>query len=105
MDRKRLLGRVGLGVCVLVLGLASSAQADVKLPAIIGDNMVLQTGLDLQIWGWADVGEEVTVQLCDRKATTTANDQGKWLVTLKALPVGGPFEMTVKGKRPRSLPI
>ncbi|NOZ24028.1 MAG: sialate O-acetylesterase [Planctomycetes bacterium] len=73
-------------------------QADVKLPAVIGDNMVLQRGLDLQIWGWADVGEEVTVQLCDRKATATANDQGKWLVTLKALPEGGPFEMTVKGK-------
>ncbi|MEW6356015.1 MAG: sialate O-acetylesterase [Planctomycetota bacterium] len=94
----RAYGRVGVGVFVAVAVLASVAAGDVKLPAVIGDNMVLQRHMDLQIWGWADAGEEVAVALCDRKAVVTANDQGKWLATLKALPEGGPFEMTVKGK-------
>ena len=41
----------------------SAAQADVRLPEIISNNMVLQKDIPLPIWGWADAGEEVTVTL------------------------------------------
>jgi len=42
-------------------GLASAATADVKLPAVFGDQMVLQRETNAPVWGWADPGEQVGV--------------------------------------------
>jgi sialate O-acetylesterase len=73
-----------------ILSLASlAAQAAVKLPAVIGDNMVLQREQPLPIWGWEEPGKEVTVTLGDAKATAKADASGKWLVTLPAMKAGG----------------
>jgi sialate O-acetylesterase len=83
--------------CMLVVGCASAATAAVKLPAVIGDNMVLQRGQPVPVWGWADKGEEVTVAVAGQTLTTKAGDDGRWNVTLAKLDVGQPLEMTVKG--------
>jgi len=92
------LARLAMLAC-LVLLTAAALQADVRLPALIGDNMVLQRGLPLKVWGWADPGEKVAVSLCAQKAEATANDKGQWLATLPAVAeAGGPFEMTIAGK-------
>lgn len=84
------------------LGLAAAltgvAQADVKLPNVIGSNMVLQREVPLPVWGWADAGEEVTVTLGDASANATANADGKWSVKLPAQKAGGPHTVTVQGK-------
>lgn len=78
---------------------AASARADVKLPAIISDNMCLQANKALPIWGKADPNEQVTVSLGDQKETTTAGQDGKWQVMLHALPANsGPFDLKVAGK-------
>jgi sialate O-acetylesterase len=85
-------------VCfTLTIGLAAVATAAVKLPAVIGDNMVLQRGQPLPIWGWADKGEEVTVSIAGQTQTAKAGDDGRWKVVLAKLDVGQPLEMTVKG--------
>ena len=76
----------------------SPAVADVKLPAVIGSNMVLQQGQPLPIWGWAEPGEAVTVTIAAAKASTTADKDGKWMVKLPAMTPGGPHTMTVQGK-------
>jgi len=77
----------------------SGAHADVKLPAIISDNMCLQANKALPIWGKADPGEPVTVTLGDDKETTTAGPDGNWKVALHPLPEGaGPLEMKLAGK-------
>ena len=89
--RKRLF----IAASVALLGLY--ARADVKLPAIISDNMCLQAGKTLPIWGTAAAGEAVTVTLNDQKQTATAGPDGKWMVKLSALKSGGPWEMTVAG--------
>jgi sialate O-acetylesterase len=84
---------------VLLLAFAGLTWADVRLPAVIGSNMVLQREQPLPIWGWADAGEEVTVALGENKATTKADDAGKWMVKLAPMKSGGePLEMTVAGK-------
>ena len=83
--------------CLLVL-LGSAALADIKLPAVIGDNMVLQQGMPVPIWGSADPGDKITVSIGDHKATATASDKGEWSVRLKSMHAGGPFEMTIAGK-------
>jgi len=95
--------RAPLIICaglVAVSGLLSrSAWADVQLPAIISDHMVLKKGTDVPIWGKAAPGEEISVSLDGVSAKTKAGKDGKWRVLLdlsKSFP--GPFEMTVAGK-------
>ncbi len=63
--------------------LASAARADVKLPAIFGDHMVLQQGAKVPVWGWAEPGEKVTVSLGGQKAEAITGADGKWLVKLE----------------------
>ena len=94
--RRRALVRI-LTCCALVVLAGAVAQAAVKLPAVIGDGMVLQRGQPLPIWGWADKGEEVTVTIAGQKHVTKAGDDGRWKVTLDKLAVGQPLEMTVEG--------
>ncbi|MGA2983533.1 MAG: sialate O-acetylesterase [Terriglobia bacterium] len=99
-------GRQGWGVyaqrvqfiVISVLMGAAVAAADVKLPALISDNMVLQQGRQVAIWGTADAGEQVTVSLGEQKETDTADSNGQWKVELGPLKKGGPFDMTVAGK-------
>jgi sialate O-acetylesterase len=73
--------------------------ADVKLPAIFGDHMVLQQGAKLPVWGTADPGEKVSVTLGGESGSAVAGADGKWLVSLPPLPAGTtPLTMTVAGK-------
>src|SRR5258708_6657788 len=76
---------------------AVSARADVHLPALFSDNMVLQQGTKAPVWGWADEGEAVTVRFQGQTARTTAKD-GKWMVSLKSLKEGGPESLLIEGK-------
>jgi sialate O-acetylesterase len=84
-------------VLLAVVACAASTSAAVKLPSVIGDNMVLQRGEAVPIWGWDDPGTQVTVTLGDSKLTGQADDQGKWCVQLPAMTAGGPHTMTVAG--------
>ena len=66
--------------------------ADVRLPNIISDDMVLQRDKPIQIWGWADAGEKVTVKPSwqwFRGSSATADANGKWKVQLPAAKAGG----------------
>ncbi|MCE5327155.1 MAG: sialate O-acetylesterase [Planctomycetaceae bacterium] len=74
---------------------APPAAGVLHLPAVIGSNMVLQRDVPLPIWGWAGAGHKVTVKLGDVEKTATADDKGKWTLTLPAQKVGKPLTMTV----------
>ncbi len=74
-----------------------SALADIKLPQLVGDNMVLQRDTKLKIWGWASPGEKVSVVFNGKKGKTVTGTDGKWLIELPAMKAGGPFNMTLKG--------
>jgi sialate O-acetylesterase len=78
-------------------GVSQSAPADIRLPHVFGDHMVLQRDKPIIIWGWGNPGETVTVQLGSESGTAQANDRGEWKVTLAAMPAGGPFTLTVNG--------
>ena len=74
-----------LNACFSVPGLfaiLSSCLADVKTPAIIGDNMVLQQNHKNPIWGWADAGETIKVSIAGQNHTTKADAKGNWKVKL-----------------------
>ena len=82
----------------LAASLMPTARADVRLPHVMSDNMVLQRDIELPVWGWAAAGEAVTVTLGEHKATAKAGDDGKWQVRLPAMKAGGPHEMTIEGQ-------
>ena len=77
---------------------AASLQADVTLPALFSDHMVLQQGIDLPVWGWADAGEEVTVKLGNAHQSATADAEGKWMVKLPKQSPGDATALTISGK-------
>lgn len=84
---------------LLLLAAIAAARADVRLPAIFGDHMVLQQDAPLPVWGDADADEEIVVSFAGREARTRAAADGTWRVTLPALPanpVAQTFE--VRGK-------
>jgi len=70
---------------VCLLGLATAAAADVRLPSVFGSNMVLQQGEPVPVWGWGDAGAKVTVKFAGQEKTATACDAGKWKLKLDAL--------------------
>jgi len=89
------------GALAIVVAAASgnALHADVRLPAIIGNNMVVQADRPILIWGWAEPDEDVTVKLAEASASTKADAAGKWKVELPARPASAQaIEMTVAGK-------
>ena len=82
---------------ILLMGSALSGVADVTLPKVLTSNMVLQRDVPITIWGWADAGEKVAVDLSGKSASATANAQGAWSVKLPKQSLGNPLTLTVKG--------
>jgi len=98
MKRLR-VARVGV-LLTLMLALSGLASAEVRLPALIGDNMVLQQGMDARLWGWADAGEPVTVSGSweGGAASTVTDSDGTWMVTLETPEAGGPYTVSIQGE-------
>ncbi len=95
---RRRIGSKSLFVLCLVT-LASTASADVRLPALVGDNMILQQRIGAPIWGWANPGETVTVAgSWGEETSTIADDAGKWRVCVTTPTHGGPYALTIQGK-------
>jgi sialate O-acetylesterase len=79
--------------------MAGLVKADVTLPAIFGDHMVLQRGQKVPFWGTAEPGEDVTVTVGGAKATAKTGDDKKWSLTIESLKESDqPTEVTVAGK-------
>ena len=85
------------------LMVTTETLGSVRLPKLVGDNMVLQRDTPLRIWGWADADEQVTVSFRGHKASTKTNDKGEWSVMLPAQRMGGPFTMDIAGSNAISL--
>jgi sialate O-acetylesterase len=83
---------------VSALTVFSPAVAMVRLPGLISDNMVLQQGKKVAIWGNADPDEQVTLTFDGQTTTAKANDEGRWKIELGPLRTSGPLEMTITGK-------
>ncbi len=103
------LGIRSLNAAILLITLAAAAeflQAEVKLPDVISDSMVLQRDREVPIWGFADPGEKVTVEFAGQTKIATAATDGKWRVQLgpmraddtgRAMVVSGKNRITLHG--------
>jgi sialate O-acetylesterase len=82
-----------LALVPMSVGCAKTAQ--VRLPEVLADHMVVQRGIEVPIWGWTDPGARVTVQMGPAKAVATANGDGEFLAHLPPQEAGGPHTITV----------
>jgi len=75
-------------------------NAGLKLPALIGNNMVLQQNTAINVWGWADAGEKVSVQASwlSVPAVAITSADGKWNVEIETPIAGGPYKMVITGR-------
>lgn len=89
---------------ILLAACAISVRAELKLPAIIGDNMVLQQQLANPIWGWDTPGTDVTVKFGAQTKTAKAGADGKWTIKLDPVPASAtPATLSIKGTTAREL--
>lgn len=84
-------------LCGWVFLMSGSAMAQIKLPSLFGDHMVLQRGMPLPVWGQDNPNQTVTVTIAGKTATAQAGSDGKWKAILPSLKAGGPFELVVSG--------
>jgi sialate O-acetylesterase len=94
--KKKLIPASLIVSCLLYLFNVNTAIAALKLPAIIGDNMVLQRNIKVPIWGWADPGKKVQIMFQKRNFEGIAGSDGKWALKLNSYQAGGPYQMLIK---------
>ena len=70
-------------------------QAQVRLPQLVRDSMILQRDARINIWGWASAGEKVAVRFNNKTYRTTTGDDGKWALQLAPTRAGGPYTMEI----------
>jgi sialate O-acetylesterase len=89
-----------LNFCLfLAFFFAQAAKADVRLPAVIGSNMVLQQKATVKLWGWGSPGEKVliTTSWNNKVDSAKTDENAKWQVPVQTPAAGGPFTITIKG--------
>jgi sialate O-acetylesterase len=90
---------IGLIVVFNFQSIYTGLFANIKLPALFSNNMVLQQNTNVNIWGWADPGEKIEIKAnwSNKIVTTTADDSSKWLISIKTPKAGGPYTILFKG--------
>ncbi|KAF2330560.1 sialate O-acetylesterase [Flavobacterium ginsenosidimutans] len=81
---------------ILAFLITFSINAQIKLPRLISDGMVLQRDTKINIWGWASPKEKIELDFKGKKYNTTTAEDGKWSIQLLSQKTGGPYEMTLK---------
>ncbi|MCI1186208.1 sialate O-acetylesterase [Hymenobacter sp. DH14] len=89
-------GRALLLAAVAGLLAAAPATAQVRLPKLVSNGMVLQRDAPVRIWGWAKAGEEVAVTFRAKTYRATTGPDGQWRIALPAQPAGGPYTLDIK---------
>ena len=87
-----------LTTVLTVLALTGWVSAEVRLPALISDHMLLQQEVPVRIWGWANPGEQVRVRFGGQNVSAVADSLGGWEAFLAPLEAGEPFQMVVSGE-------
>lgn len=82
---------------------AQQAAAQVRLPRLVSNGMVLQREQPVRIWGWAAKGEKVNVAFQGKTYQATTGADGQWRVTLPAMKAGGPYELNIKASNELSV--
>lgn len=95
------MSRKAFAVVSIVLAISVSGPAvlaEVRPHALFSDNMVVQQGVPINVWGTARAGERISVKLGWQEASATADSAGNWSVKIDAMKPGQPLSMTIAGE-------
>src|SRR3954471_21577682 len=87
-----------LWFCLLSLLAAHQLTAEVKMPSVLSDGMVLQRGLPVHLWGTAEPDEVVSAEFRGEKKSTRANSLGRWNLYMDSGIAGGPYALVISGR-------
>lgn len=90
---------VFLAVATLSAGETSPLPTRAFVHSLFHDHMLVQRGRPVPVWGWTTPGVEVTVACGSASVSGIAADDGRWQVTLPAMPAGGPHRLVISGPR------
>ena len=79
----------------LILLVCSLAKAQLTMPRVFSDHMVLQRNIEIPLWGTSAPGSSVTAELGGRRKSSVANENGSWMIKLPGMQAGGPYQLTV----------
>lgn len=85
-------------ILLFLFFLTGTVNAQLRLPKIFGDSMVLQRNAPIKIWGWASPGETIRVQFHNQQRVAQAAANGSWQTVLAPEAVGGPYNLRVQGQ-------
>lgn len=94
---KSIMSAIRVYLVCLLLTTGGIAQAQLRLPKLISDGMVLQRDTPLRIWGWATPGERITIRFKNKSYKTVTGANGQWQTKLPPLAAGGPYTMEIAG--------
>lgn len=83
---------------IIFLAFGGYVNANVKMPLLFNDGMVLQRNKPISVWGLADANEKIEIRFNKQMIKTKADKSGKWIIHLKPEMAGGPYIMDIKGK-------
>ncbi|WP_208745821.1 sialate O-acetylesterase [Pedobacter kyonggii] len=72
-----------------------NGHAQITLPRVFGDSMILQRGIKIPVWGNSAPGTHITAELGKSRATAIADHSGKWKLLFPVLKAGGPYELKI----------
>lgn len=82
-------------IVLVILFLGTILNAQIKLPRLISNGMVLQRDTKIKIWGWASPNEKIQIDFNNKKYFATTSKTGEWTVILPSQKAGGPYQMTL----------
>ena len=86
-----------IAICFCLI-ITCYGDAQITLPRLIKDSMILQRDSKINIWGWASNGEKVNVKFNNKTYKTITGNNGKWMLHLASMKAGGPYTMEISGK-------
>src|SRR6478672_11178450 len=84
-------------VIISLVASTFSVFADIKLPALVSNGMVLQREKQIPLWGWAAPTEKISINFKNKTYHAVADAKVKWLIKLPAMEAGGPYQMVISG--------
>ena len=84
---------------ILIILIPVCGFSQVRVAKLFSDGMVMQREQQVPVWGWAQKGEKVNVSFDNKSYSARPDNSGKWMVKLPSLPAGGPYQMTIAGKK------
>ena len=82
---------------VLFFCVSAFAFAQIELPQLFSNDMILQRNKPIPVWGWSSANEKIVIRFNNQIVKTKANKKGEWKVSLKSEVAGGPYTLSVKG--------